>query len=342
MFETGVGHAFSVFVYEFTCARPSEGGALAAEGWAMLSAVLDDFRRVRGVRPLTVLHETFPHVPAGVEVRRVHGEGREVDVFRELARRTDATLVIAPEFDGLLAERCRWVEEEGRLLLGPTAAAARLAGDKLLLGRLLAARGVPTPACVTVEAAGGLAALGEPPFVLKPRDGAGAQATFLVRSEAELASAIGEARREGWRGELIAQPFVPGTAASAAFLLGPGVEAPLPPAAQHLSEGRFRYLGGALPLPPDLAARASALALRAVRATPGLAGYVGVDLVLGAAGDAVIEINPRLTTSYVGLRALALDNLAEAMLRAARGEAVRLRWRPGRVAFAADGSTRPA
>jgi predicted ATP-grasp superfamily ATP-dependent carboligase len=47
-------------------------------------------------------------------------------------------------------------------------------------------------------------------------------------------------------------------------------------------------------------------------------GYLGVDLVLGddpsGADDRVIEINPRLTTSYVGLRAAALCNLAEAML----------------------------
>jgi predicted ATP-grasp superfamily ATP-dependent carboligase len=31
-------------------------------------------------------------------------------------------------------------------------------------------------------------------------------------------------------------------------------------------------------------------------------GYVGVDLVLADAGPIVLEINPRLTTSYCGLR----------------------------------------
>ena len=52
---------------------------------------------------------------------------------------------------------------------------------------------------------------------------------------------------------------------------------------------------------------------------PGLSGYVGVDVVLGNDGrDWAIEINPRLTTSYVGLRALAGFNLAEAMLAVAR------------------------
>ena len=74
----------------------------------------------------------------------------------------------------------------------------------------------------------------------------------------------------------------------------------------------------------------------------GLAGYVGVDLVLGAADDGgedrTIEINPRLTTSYVGLRALAEANLAEVLVKVVRGEVVpAVAWRPGTVSFRADG-----
>jgi predicted ATP-grasp superfamily ATP-dependent carboligase len=77
---------------------------------------------------------------------------------------------------------------------------------------------------------------------------------------------------------------------------------------------------------------------------PGLLGYVGVDLVLGDAADGsqdyAIEINPRLTTSYVGLRQLAEFNLAEAMLVAAAGKLEQpLRWKPGHVRFSSDGST---
>ena len=43
-------------------------------------------------------------------------------------------------------------------------------------------------------------------------------------------------------------------------------------------------------------------AQRIAEALPGLWGYVGVDLVLSAAGPMVLEVNPRLTTSYAGLR----------------------------------------
>ena len=142
---------------------------------------------------------------------------------------------------------------------------------------------------------------------------------------------------------MIVQPFAPGRAVSVAFLTGPAGRVALPAAQQVLSDdGRFHYQGGRLPLPRDLNERAQRLAGRAVAAVEGLCGYVGVDLVLGAAadgsGDRVIEINPRLTTSYVGLRALARFNLAEALLAAASGAALPpLRWRPGPVLFQADG-----
>ena len=77
-----------------------------------------------------------------------------------------------------------------------------------------------------------------------------------------------------------------------------------------------------MPLDAPLARRAVDLATKAVGALAEPFGYLGVDLVLGAdvngRDDVVIEINPRLTTSYIGLRAAASHgvNLAEAMLAA--------------------------
>jgi tyramine---L-glutamate ligase len=303
-----------IVVYEYTCARAGAalGESLHCEGRAMLAAVLDDFHLIPGIEATT------PPL------------GGDCEALREAARTSDYVLLIAPEFDGLLAERCYWVEQAGGHLLGPSSAAVRLTADKLRLSRRLRAAGIPTPPCGPVRF----------PAVLKPRDGAGSQATFLVRSPDELTRCKEQAVAEGWRGELILQPFVPGTAASVALLLGPGRCVPLLPAEQYLSDdGRFRYRGGRVPLRADLCERAVTLARRTVEAVPGLRGYVGVDLVLGDE-DQVIEINPRLTTSYVGLRALAETNLAEAMLRVVEGEQISLHWREGTVDFRAKNESR--
>jgi predicted ATP-grasp superfamily ATP-dependent carboligase len=180
--------------------------------------------------------------------------------------------------------------------------------------------------------------------VCKPRDGAGSQATFLAEDEHRLDDCRERARREGFFGELIVQPYVAGTPVSVAFLLGPGRQLALPAVRQHLSpDGRFHYLGGSLPLAAGPGARAAGLAGRAVAAVPGLHGYVGVDLVLGAAADSsrdwVIEINPRLTTSYIGYRALAAFNPAEALLAVATGGALPgWAWKSGPVEFTPNGT----
>ena len=110
------------------------------------------------------------------------------------------------------------------------------------------------------------------------------------------------------------------------------------PARQLLSDdGRFHYRGGELPLVADLAERAVRLSRAGLDAVPGLRGYVGVDLVLGNAADGsedrLIEINPRLTTSYLGLRKLARFNLLQALLDVVQGRSVELQWNAGTVHF---------
>lgn len=307
----------------------------------MLAAVVQDLQAVPGVEVVTLLDEECALANLSLPSRCL-GKEREEIVFRELAGASDATLVIAPEWDDILAQRCHWVEDSGGQLLGPTLATIRLAGDKLELGRHFLKHGVPTPSSHAFFPEQGPVHLPFP-AVLKPRHGAGSQATFLVRNPAEAVHCWNQARGEGWAGEVLLQPFVPGQPASVAFLTGPAGFIPLVPAAQRISaDGRFHYLGGQLPLPADLGARASRLATRAMNTLTGLRGYLGVDLILGDAPDGsqdrVLELNPRLTTSYVGLRALARGNLAEAMLRVAWGAMLPdLAWRTATVHFQTDG-----
>lgn len=65
-----------------------------------------------------------------------------------------------------------------------------------------------------------------------------------------------------------------------------------------------------------------------------------MDLVLGdsddGTDDALIEINPRLTTSYVGLRQIAKSNLAAAMVNVAIGRSCDLSFGAQTVEFRPD------
>ncbi len=87
--------------------------------------------------------------------------------------------------------------------------------------------------------------------------------------------------------------------------------------------------------------RAKRLAAQVLGGLPGALGFLGIDLVLGddpaGSQDVVIEINPRLTTSYVGLRRLAEGNLAAAMLTIATGRPAALSFGRQGVQFAPNG-----
>ena len=63
----------------------------------------------------------------------------------------------------------------------------------------------------------------------------------------------------------------------------------------------------------------TALAQRVADTIAGLHGYFGIDFVRTAAGPVVIEVNPRLTSSYAGLKPALGLNVAQRVLAAATG-----------------------
>jgi predicted ATP-grasp superfamily ATP-dependent carboligase len=337
----------------------NERESLAVEGRAMCSALAADFAAIDAVQ-ITCLRDSGmvewkPECHCLIDVRSAQERDAAFDCK---AAEADWTLVIAPEIDGVLAERCRRVLGAGGRLLGGSLACIDLASDKQATAEHLARTGVPVPRGMPFT-------LGQPwpeefnyPAIWKPLDGAGSQGLRVIEhSHAPLPAAKSQsgrleelylptyrsARRVPSRW-LNAGRHAEGDAAlpaSVAFLCGPAGCVALPPCRQHLSND-FHYLGGSLPLPPRLAERATQLAARAVSSLPGPLGYFGVDLVLGIAADGrddmVIEINPRLTTSFIGLRSACRQNLAAAMVAIAHGRASRLSFSDEPVEFRSDGS----
>jgi hypothetical protein len=337
-----------IFVSEYVCGGgwPSEtiAGSLAVEGRAMLCAIVDDLSRIAGVEVETTWDACLGRIPfSRARTVETQSPADELRHFRRLAAACDAALVIAPEFDGILLSRCRIVEEARRRLLGPGSRAVALCTDKLRLAVHLREAGIETIPAESftwgnARPTSGADSPREFPAVIKPRDGAGSQNTWLVKSAEEFLRLRAALAGDHPQGEFIVQPYVAGQAASVALLFAPSqreVEV-LIPAEQRISgDGRLRYLGGRLPLGKADSAALQRTALAACRSIPGLRGYVGVDLIVPSADPGrpvVVEINPRLTTSYLGYRALAENNLAEWMLIQGRFERG-IRWRNGVVEF---------
>ena len=270
--------------------------------------------------------------------------------FLKSLRRCDGALVLAPEEEGILERLARTVVRRGRLLIGPGPRAVRLAADKRETARCLVAHGVPVPAGMVVPrrgAAGRLRRL-KPPFVLKPRDGCGCQGVSIVRAPSDVLSALRRMDGVSRRRDLLVEEYLTGEPASVSVLVSRGKDSvkTAPPLCLALNRqvligrGSLRYAGGVTPFFHPAGREALRLAARAVEAvaesTGDLCGYVGVDLVLAPGGPRVVEINPRLTTSYLGLRRLTRANLAGLMIDAALGRRL-----PRRVGIAGSCSFRP-
>jgi predicted ATP-grasp superfamily ATP-dependent carboligase len=287
----------------------------------MLSAIAQDFAALDDVKVHILWNAHLPPPPCpAATVHKVACPDRELVQFHSLAGRCDATLVIAPEIDNILLKRCQMVEEAGGRLLGPGVEFVRITSDKFRTSTLLRRANVSVPEQLVLTSDTDIGHLAYP-VVVKSRTGAGSNGVFRIDSPHQI---DGRFSRDGtW----CVERYQPGRAASVAILCGQNGCIPLAPCWQHLGDdGTFAYQGGSTIMERRLAERCVRLARAAVLALPPSNGYVGVDIVLGAPDDGlddvVIELNPRLTTSYVGLRAMTGDNLAQTMLDVCRGKVV--------------------
>lgn len=297
--------------------------SLAGEGLAMLKALLADFRAWGRFPVLTTLDRRLGDVSLPADRIVVLDAEVYPASLVELARSCEAALIVAPETGGSLERVSGLMLDAGVRLLGSRPEAVAVAADKWECHRRFGLAGLPTPETVRTTPADAARAAEELgfPLVIKPIRGAGCEGVGLVRGADTLEQALDQpALREVEH--LLLQRYVEGTHASVSLLTAGGDSVLLSLNEQWVQAGiPFVYRGGVASIAHARRADAIDLAGRAVRLVPGLRGYVGVDLMLTEEGCSLIEINPRLTTSYVGVRRVVELNLAEAIWRAC-GEGV--------------------
>jgi len=269
-----------------------------------------------------VLERSFTAI--GHEVIRP-GPGDFLEEIRLLAPNCDAGLVIAP--DDLLPEFTR-VMERATHNLGCGSTNAALCANKRLTARILTSHSIPVPPEATGEV-----------HVLKPARGCGARGVRLT----DAAPAEDE----------IAQAFIPGDHLSVS-LIGSRVvgEACLyysgnPPGILALNrqdivlrDGKFSYLGGWTPVDHPRREEIVDVARRAVTVM-GCQGYAGVDVVVGDR-IYVVDINPRITTSLVGISHCMEEEIADLLIKASKGETLPPVHLHGQVRFSTFGRVVPA
>ncbi len=336
-----------IFVSEFVCSGAWPGRldetSLLREGRAMLGAVATDFARIGGVEVTSTWDRRLGEVPVdSVSWELIESRDQESAAFRRLAAESDATFLISPELDRELAKRRRIIDEVDRVCIGPSAAAIDLCSNKLATYRFLANHRIPAVQTEFLAPNAGGRKFNFP-IVAKPIDGAGSQDIQRISNVADLAEFFESHAFRNRTDRFVCQPLTMGQAVSVACLVLPesGSTFVFPIAAQHLSDQqRFTYLGGEIPV--GLSADATDSIVRSVRSVceklPGVRGYMGFDFIVpdNSGVPLLVDINPRLTTSYLGYRELCSQNIAELLINR-DSFAPSVTWNEGAIEFTSDG-----
>jgi hypothetical protein len=263
---------------------------LFPEGFGMLRTMVDEFSEA-GFDVITVLNRRLKSLAGWLDAHVIFKQDGLDEVLK---CRPDASLVIAPEKGRELEQITAKLRRKGVAVLGAREGAIRASADKWLT--YLALKGkVPQPKTWR-----------KPPNIgervlIKPADGVGCEGIRLFTSSS---------KNEG----VIFQELLEGEHASCCLLMGEGGGVALSVNKQEIitQEDGFEYLGGGVPLNHKSEKKCAEIALSAAKAI-NLRGYCGVDLIVGGAPH-FIELNPRVTTSFIALAQVLQTNLGKLLV----------------------------
>lgn len=312
-----------LLIFEYATAVGIENPTIAVEGQYMLEGLLNDLKNA-GANYIT---------PENSRIKNNFNGFNPIIMDKELfswldenITSFDACLPVAPEEDHILYEITKILEEKDVDIIGSSSDAVLACSDKFETYNLLK-DSFPMIRCEKVffsylKNYKNLFAHGKK-MLVKPADGVSCSGVRIVRSYADFIKASAHLKRTTKLPFFLLQDYVEGISTSVS-ILSTGKEAmPLSLNLQNigLDNGIFYYKGGEVPYEHEFSDEAKYIAKRAVESVDGLKGYVGVDLLLDESKDEIyiLEINPRLTTSYVALRRILNFNLGNAIVDAVYG-----------------------
>lgn len=240
-------------------------------------------------------------------------------VWGEQIKAADAVWLIAPETAGTLLRLTEYVAAQGKLLLGCPASVVKITSSKLTSYQELRKANVAAVPTYGADEWLSIPEDREMGWVIKPDDGVSCEDTICLSHHKDINAWLEQGRRLTH----VVQPLSPGEPASLSMLCRNGQSWLLSCNRQKIANrsGHFIYEGSVVNGFSKHWLLFDQVAQQVARALPDLAGYVGVDLMINDQMQMeVLEINPRLTTSYAGLREATDTNVAKLVLDLLRPE----------------------
>ncbi|MCH9696718.1 MAG: ATP-grasp domain-containing protein [Gammaproteobacteria bacterium] len=295
--------------------------SLLAEATMMLQAIVTDLVDCQQADIQILLDErlSFPelqHFREHVQVVPITHQHGFRTIWLDAIQYVDAVFIIAPESGGLLQTLCRDVERANTLLLNSSSVAVEMTASKIKTSQLLAEQSIAVIKTDLIDSIVDYSF----PIVIKPDDGVGSEGIHILPDKASIERFKQTEQCTG----LVKQPFLEGQAASLSVVFN-GHQSRILSYNQQLIEpdqDLIRFCGTIVGEQTRFWHFYKSLVMQIAAIIPGLKGYVGIDVVETESGPVLLEINPRLTTSYAGLRQALSMNPAECILQCFTGQGV--------------------
>jgi len=321
IFEYSIGGGFS---------KTQSNSSLAIEGYAMLYSVIEDLKK-SGYKTITTLDERFVShckLPADEQIIIPIGED-PLEKLKDFFDVVDGAILVAPAFKEALYRVTYFMEKHGVNVLGSNSHSVLEASDKRLTMLILEEANLPTPKTKIVDVNEDVDSVRLKveeigyPVIFKPADGVGCSGVSLVKDYSKIPQALNLVRKNTKTNYFLIQEFLDGFHASVNILTNGEEVLVLSLNQQNIKikpppEG-LSYQGNIVPIIHPQAEKVKKTVKKLVETMNGLKGYVGVDLILTRNEVFVVDVNPRITTSYLGLRKISKLKLGEQIVKAGLG-----------------------
>ena len=301
----------NILIFEYITGGGMVGEGLPAslvkEGELMLQAVANDFAEIDNVQVSVLLDYRLRNTKQLFNEIIVSPEQCYTQVLGKAAGNIDALFIIAPETGNILTELCKKYAQFDFLLLNSSYQSIALMSDKLKGYQHLQSFEISQ---IPSYALKDIVSIQSEKLILKPKDGVGCEGVHLINSSEDIDEALASVEKDNY----FVQPYLNGVSASLSLLCCEGKCELLSVNKQILIEKNNHLELVQCKVNAFERDKFIDFSEKLISALPELKGYVGVDVLLDENEIYLIEINPRLTTSYVGLKSALKINPAELIL----------------------------
>ncbi len=267
----------------------------------MLNALLTELIETESLSIFVFRDQRFPPLQRQFTESRIHPimvspQDNFNHIWQTQIAKNDVIWPIAPETGGILHDLCENIENLGRRCLSSPSEAVALTSSKIRTLNHLSLNNIPVVPTLQFS---NFEYQFDPPWILKPDDGVGCDSVHLVQDRHTL-----DELNKHLTDHTLIQPFLSGQAASLSVLFSNGKALLLSTNKQNIQivNNRLKLTACTVNVYVERRLLLQSLVNDIAAALPSLWGYVGIDLIFHNNKALILEINPRLTTSFVGLQ----------------------------------------